>query len=225
MGRTENARADISESDCISVLVSILQMIRAPAPAITTGIGKIQMVFGPPNMASLRSGRKFTIPMPTLHHGGTMFSAERCVHQFIELGVNLRTVIVAASVMCCIGSVVAQQAGPQTEKTMAWYELYSWKTEEKWNFSVLSITDRQKSVQEVLDPKKALRGIEVLKQRISEMPVSSRIVWFDRLTLGGVKVKGSESLGYPPEETVSEIRQYAQLRDIEILGPPIHRAP
>jgi len=111
------------------------------------------------------------------------------------------------------------------EKTTVLYELYSWKSADGWNFNILYNTNRQKTVKEVFDPKKVVRGLDELKRRVSEMPAGSQIEWFDRLTLGGVKVKGSESLDYPPEEVISEVRSYAQGRGIEIKGPPAHPAP
>jgi TonB family protein len=102
------------------------------------------------------------------------------------------------------------------------YQLYSWQEidGDHWNFSVLHDTDRQKTVGEVFTPKTVFRGLDQLKQRISEMPEGSRIVWFDRLTIGGAGVKGSERLKYPTEEVVAEVRRHAQARGIEILGPP-----
>ena len=81
-------------------------------------------------------------------------------------------------------------------------------------------TDRQKTVMEVFNPKKTLRGLERLKQEIAELPTSSRLVWFVRLTIGEVRVKGSDKLKYPPEEMAAKVRLSAQARGIEISGPP-----
>jgi hypothetical protein len=86
-------------------------------------------------------------------------------------------------------------------------------------------TDRQKTAKEVFDPKRTLRGLNELKRRVSEIPAGELIVWFDRLTIGGVKVKGSERLAYPPEEVITEIISYARGRGIDIIGPPGHPVP
>jgi hypothetical protein len=100
------------------------------------------------------------------------------------------------------------------------YELYSWQGPNgAWNFSLFDTTDRQKTVKEVFNKKTALHGLEELKRKVSELPRGSTIVWFDRLTLSGAKVKGSEGLKYPGKEIIEELQRYADSRDIEIVGP------
>ena len=105
------------------------------------------------------------------------------------------------------------------------YELYSWKDASGWSFSVLHNTDRQKTIAEVFNPDKALRDMDELKSIISGMPAGSQIVWFDRLTLGSVRIRGSESLRYPPEDVISDITSYAQARGMEVHGPLTQRMP
>lgn len=100
------------------------------------------------------------------------------------------------------------------------YELYSWQDSNgAWNFSLLYTTNRQKTVEEVFNEKTALHGVDKLKRRISKLPKSSRVVWFDRLTLGGVRVEGSESLKYPPKEIVDELKRYSDAHAIKLFGP------
>lgn len=100
------------------------------------------------------------------------------------------------------------------------YELYSWENPSgAWNFSLLYMTDRQKTPEEVLNKKTALHGIEQLKKAMSKLPRQSILEWFDRLTLKGVKLKGSEQLKYPPKEMISEVKRYAQAHAIKISGP------
>jgi hypothetical protein len=114
-------------------------------------------------------------------------------------------------------------AQPQSgeEKPPLTYQLYSWEDANGggWNFSVLHDTNRQKTVAEVFNPKVTLKGLDQLERKLSEMPKGSHVVWFDRLTLGGTKVKGSESLKYPPDQVVAEIKQHAQTQNIDIVGP------
>lgn len=149
-----------------------------------------------------------------------MFSAEQCARR---ISIDSRRLFLIAAAVCCLSSSVpAQQGRGQGEKTRRGYDLYSWKAADGWNFSVLYNTDRQKTVKEVFDPKKTLRGLNELKRRVSEIPAGELIVWFDRLTVGGVKVKGSEGLAYPPEEVITEIISYARGRGIDIIGPPGH---
>jgi hypothetical protein len=151
-----------------------------------------------------------------------MFSAERCARRVTDL----RYVVALVLVVCCVGLPIAAQPQSGEQKAPLTYQLYSWEdTSSGWNFCVLHDTNRQKTVAKVFSPKATLKGLDQLKRKLSEMPEGSRLVWFDRLTVGGVKVKGSESLKYPPDEVVAQVRQYAQARNIEIVGPPTPAAP
>lgn len=101
------------------------------------------------------------------------------------------------------------------------YELYSWETSKgSWNFYLTDTTNRQKTPEEVFSEKTALHGMEQLKRKMAKLPRGSRIVWFDRLTLKGVSVRGSEPLKYPPKETVDEVRRFAHTHRIELAHPP-----
>lgn len=121
---------------------------------------------------------------------------------------------------------IAAQSQSTQETARLTYQLYSWEDANGgWNFSVLHDTNRQKTIAEVFSSKATSKGLERLKRKLSEMPEASRLVWFDGLTAGGVKVKGSESLKYPPDEVVAQVRQFAEARKIELVGPPTPAAP
>jgi hypothetical protein len=122
---------------------------------------------------------------------------------------------------CFLATVpyAAGQAGTAGDVVLT-YELYSWQNQRGgWNFCLLFTTNRQKTVEEVFNKKSTLYGLDALKKRISELPIHSNIVWFDRLTLSGTRVKGSESLRYPPKEIVEEVKHYAAGHNVEISGP------
>lgn len=101
------------------------------------------------------------------------------------------------------------------------YELYSWQDSKgDWNFSIFHTTNRNKTVKEIFNKKTTLRGLDRLKRRISDLPAGSTIVLVDRVTeAGGVKVKGSEKLRYPPTDIIDDIRRHAEARHIQIVGP------
>lgn len=80
-------------------------------------------------------------------------------------------------------------------------------------------TDRQKTPEEVLGGKTLLHGADQLKKEMSGLPRPSRVVWFDRLTLNGVRTRGSEQLKYPPKEMIDEVKRYANAHAIKISGP------
>ena len=130
-------------------------------------------------------------------------------------------ILLIIALACCF-EILAHADPPKKpeRKVVPTYELYNWQgAHGPWNFCLLHTTDRQKTPAEVLNDETALRGPKQLKRKMSKLPRSSTIVWFDRLTLGGVKLKGSESLKYPPDEIVGEIRRYADMWAIKLFGP------
>jgi hypothetical protein len=127
------------------------------------------------------------------------------------LGIGLLFVAVAFA---------AFAAATQKNSIISTYELYSWRQADgDWNFCILFTTNRQKTTQEVFSRKCTVRGTRNLKERISMLPPGSTIVWFDRLTFGGIRVKGSESLKYPPREMLDDVTKFAEEHKITILGP------
>jgi hypothetical protein len=130
-------------------------------------------------------------------------------------------VIVMISLACCLAACASagRQRGDSEDPSVTLpYELYSWKASNgNWSFCLLYATNRQKTVEEVFNEKTTLHGLEQLKKKISTLEKGARIVWFDRLTLAGVRVKGSESLGYPSRQVVEDVKQYvAASRNIQV---------
>jgi hypothetical protein len=132
-----------------------------------------------------------------------------------------------ALVFTALFQLCASQQPSKERTTPIYYELYSWQDSgsREWSFSIMYNTNRQKTVKEVFDKKKVREGLDQLKLTISGIPKGSVIVWLDRLTLAGGKLKGSERLRYPSDEIVSEIRRYAQTLDIKVTGPPTTPVP
>jgi hypothetical protein len=104
------------------------------------------------------------------------------------------------------------------------YELYSWQEASgEWNFCILYTTNIEKTVKQVFDEKRTLRGFVQLKRKLDALPEGARVSWLNRIPLGtGPNAKGSERLGYPPSDVIQEIRRYAEGRNIKIV---IHGGP
>ena len=77
----------------------------------------------------------------------------------------------------------------------------------------------ESTVQEVFNTKSALHSVDELKRNISALPSSADVVWFDRLTLSGTRVRGSERLKYPPKEIVDEIKHAAESHGVTVSAP------
>lgn len=132
----------------------------------------------------------------------------------------MRTVMMVASICFLTLFVRATEPARSTSAVIPTYELYSWQEADgSWSFSLLYTTNRQKTAEEVFSDKAALHGVAQLKQKLSKLPKSSRIVWFDRLTLRGAKIEGTERLKYPPKDIVDDVKRCAELHSIKFSGP------
>ena len=128
------------------------------------------------------------------------------------------------AVLTCSAAAAAcasPQRGDEGRQIPVVYERYSWQDSgsNNWNFCVLYNTSRQKKVKEIFNEKTTLQGVDQLKRKMSDIPPGSKIVWFDRLTLSGHRVRGSEGLKYPPPDIVEDVKRYAEARQIRIEGP------
>jgi hypothetical protein len=122
--------------------------------------------------------------------------------------------------LACSSVIAACGVAQGTEDIVPTYELYSWPNPQGgWNFCLLHTTNREKTVQEVFNEQTTLHGIDELKREMVKLPKRSNVVWFDRLTWNGVRVKGSENLKYPPREIVAEVKHYAEIRFMKLVGP------
>lgn len=129
-------------------------------------------------------------------------------------------VLLLISIANCFVFCAAAQNTVTNDAFARTYELYSWQTASgTWNFQLLHNTSRQKTVQEVFNPKSALHGVNELKRKIAKLPTSEEVIWFDRQTLSGRKVRGSERLMYPPKEIMQDVKHEAESHGVKVSGP------
>ncbi len=116
-------------------------------------------------------------------------------------------------------SVVAAQNHPKDrQKVLMNYELYSWQESKgNWEFSILPNLERYYVIEEVLDKRRTIHGVDRLKLRLSQLPAGTTVYWLDRLSPDvEPKHKIRERFGYPPPDVVEEIQKYAGKRKIKI---------
>ena len=79
-------------------------------------------------------------------------------------------------------------------------ELYSWKSEDGWCFSLVFGTNWNKSYEKVTEKYNVINGLEQLKIKISLLPKGESIFWFNRLE--GEIPGENPSLEMPLEEII-----------------------
>jgi hypothetical protein len=104
---------------------------------------------------------------------------------------------------------------------MKGYELYSWPVGDDWHFTLMTGTNRLKTLEEIttggdmVDPegwvKISVVGLTELKETLSRLPRGEQIFWvggwylfFDKLVL-------------PPQEIIQEVEAYCRQLGLELL--------
>lgn len=82
------------------------------------------------------------------------------------------------SILASLLILIALTALAQTpQPAMKGYELYSWKRDGKWHFSLVTGTNRRKTYEEITSDKSAVRGTGSLKEQLQKLPKGSEVIW------------------------------------------------
>lgn len=111
------------------------------------------------------------------------------------------------------------------------YELFCWKIDFGWAYTIVTATNRNKSFEEITSAdttindeeliKITLTNIEDLLKLIERMPAGEEIFW-GGINLAGQVSEGTAYFTYPPAEDVERILQSAEVAGVSItmLGTP-----
>ena len=101
----------------------------------------------------------------------------------------------------------------QLPSSMKGYELYSWQVEKVWNFTLITGTNRNKTVEEIMAKgdvltrdgwvKITVAGMDDLKALLARLPNGENVYWMDGLVAPGTFAK-------PPAEMIDIVQQYCQ---------------
>ena len=92
------------------------------------------------------------------------------------------------------------------------YELYGWQTDNQdWSFALLPMTNRNKLLQEVQNPKTELTDLKSLKAKLAQLAAGTYICWNPL-----PKTVQSAPPQKLPKALVDDIRQYAKEHQLDI---------
>ncbi len=104
---------------------------------------------------------------------------------------------------------------------MKGYELYSWQAGGEWHFTLITGTNRLKSLEEIASGADTVsedgwvrihvQGVEALKALLHRVPQSEEIFW-----IGQKMLPGAESLTLPPQETIQEVKDYCEQQGVAL---------
>ncbi len=109
-------------------------------------------------------------------------------------------------------------------RSMKGYELYSWQEDDEWHFTLITGTNRNKTVDEVLSREPLVTtegwvhihviGIDELKATLNRVPEGEHIMWFERF-----HGQGGESITLPPQNIVEAVARHAETRGLDLVVP------
>ena len=130
-------------------------------------------------------------------------------------------------IMLVLGILVSSICATSIEKlprSFKGYELYSWEEEGQWHFTLITGTNRIKTIEEITSEgdfisetgwvKIQVVGADAIKDVLSRLPEGESVFWCDELHIG----QSTETdLQLPPEQIADAIEEYAKQRGLDFV--------
>jgi hypothetical protein len=120
------------------------------------------------------------------------------------------------------GKLINKLSLPATDKlphSFKGYELYSWLEDGQWHFTLITGTDRTKTMEEITSKEDFISetgwvkihvvGVDDVKNVLSRLPQGESAFWCDELHIGEI-TETNIDLQLPPEQIVDAIREHAE---------------
>jgi len=105
------------------------------------------------------------------------------------------------------------------------YELYSWLEDDQWHFTLITGTNRTKTIEEITSGEDYISetgwvkihvvGLDAIKEVLSRVPQNELVCWCDELHIGHA---GHTDLQLPPEQIVNTIKEFAEQCGLDLTG-------
>lgn len=116
------------------------------------------------------------------------------------------------------GPVPTATPAERLPHSMKGYELYSWPVGEQWHFTLITGTNRNKTVEEVTSSEDRLsadgwvrihvQGVEAIQAVLSRIPAGEWVFWAGPEWATGTLGEGSD-ITLPPQAIVDAVKAYA----------------
>ena len=90
----------------------------------------------------------------------------------------------------------SQPAATQAAESMKGFELYSWQDGSQWKFSLLTGTNREKTLDEITSTDTVLDGVDALRSALEVVSPGQTITW-----------SAKEPLSFPPDDMIQQVEQ------------------
>jgi hypothetical protein len=96
-------------------------------------------------------------------------------------------------------------AGDLAAGSVKGYELYSWQEGDRWYFSVLIGTNRNKTLDEIRSPGSSFKSLEALEAALKTIPAGQWVTW-----------PSGDALAFPSDEVVAQVQQVCKDRGLQL---------
>jgi hypothetical protein len=109
--------------------------------------------------------------------------------------------------------------------SMKGYELYSWQQDGQWHFTLITGTNRNKTLEEIISPSNTVTedgwvqihvvSVDEIKAVLARMPQGEEVYWLSKMR--GLTTASGITFAYPPAETVNALIAQAQQRGYKLI--------
>ncbi len=102
---------------------------------------------------------------------------------------------------------------------MKGYELYSWLENDQWHFTLITGTNRVKSLEEITSNenivtsdgwvKISAQGVDSIKNTLNRLPRNEEIFWAGKQWLGQAQIQ-ADQITLPPQEIIDDIQEHCK---------------
>jgi len=108
----------------------------------------------------------------------------------------LFAILLFGSLLAGCGAASSESPATPFAASMKGYELYSWQDGNTWRFSLVTGTNREKSLDEIKSADVVLSDVEALAAALQQMPAGQYITWSSK-----------ETLSFPPQEIIEQVEK------------------
>jgi hypothetical protein len=126
----------------------------------------------------------------------------------------LRKQLFAAAIILSIGVIAL---GQSRQAAMKGYELYSWKVNGEWHYSLLPGTNRTKTLKEITKNKEIKVGDTALKGELKRLSKGEQVFWMSDAPPGvNVPLGKSSSMKLPSRKRIESLIAYCNKLGIKL---------
>jgi hypothetical protein len=106
--------------------------------------------------------------------------------------------------------------GQEPQKAMKGYELYSWKADGKWYYSLVTGTNRIKTYEEITSNENVRVGDSALKEELKKLAPGDQVFWMSDAPDGARKAVSSPGMKLPSRQRIKDIMAYCDKLGIRL---------